>query len=114
MSERVAVDPTTLGSRGAQMLAVADQVHAAVEATGATGPVAMKPTLDRQQSLDRIERHVHDAVAPLALGAPTLTLSGNTEIACDNPHDGGPKGRIALAHSYDLDAPSPGASTTAV
>jgi hypothetical protein len=71
----------------------------------------MKPTLYREQSLDRIARHIHDAVT---LGSPKLTLSGNAEIACDGPDDGGPRGWITVAHSYDLDAPSPGMSTAEV
>ncbi|MGH3979287.1 MAG: hypothetical protein ACRDRZ_09845 [Pseudonocardiaceae bacterium] len=61
----------------------------------------MQPTLDEQQSIDRLERHVADTVAVMD-PAPRLEIQSSLTQPCDSPDDGGPQGRIVVSVRYLL------------
>lgn len=76
------------------------------------GDNVMRPTLNQQQSIDRIEWYIHDAIAAMAPLRPSLEFFKNTSVPCDVLEDAGPQGhRVSLAHGYFLRDLPPGFNT---
>lgn len=63
----------------------------------------MKPTLNRQQTADRLQQHVRESVAALAPYHPTLREFASGDGPCDDADDNGPGGRVSPYVGYFLD-----------
>jgi hypothetical protein len=68
----------------------------------ATNRSGMPPTITLQQARDQATTYAQAAQAQLP-GSPKLIGPRSTSVDCDDPTDGGPKGRVDLANYYDLD-----------
>ncbi len=68
-----------------------------------TGTGGSMNTITQQQAIERVDRHITDAVAALPV-EPQLTLAfEQLDGACTDPTDNGPRNRILVAQRYWLD-----------
>lgn len=72
-------------------------------ACGGAGMGGSMNTITQQQAIERVDRYIADAVAALP-DEPTLT-PGLEQLSseCIDPTDNGPRNRIQVLKSYDLD-----------
>lgn len=61
---------------------------------------AMQPTITRQQAIDRVEQLIQQTVAQLPPDARLDPLGRSSGSPCDDPTDGGPKGRVFVESTY--------------
>ncbi len=59
-------------------------------------------TLTEQQAMERVERHIGDAVAALPVNARLDEAPTVSPLPCDDPSDQGPLGRVTVAKVYWL------------
>lgn len=62
----------------------------------------MKPTMTRQQAIDRIQRYLEESITAFSPRTPTPGAPYGGDGACDDPDDDGPKGRISPYRDYLL------------
>lgn len=61
---------------------------------------AMQPTITRQQAVDHIHGLINQVVAQLPSGARLESAGHSSGSPCDDPTDGGPKGRVFVEYDY--------------
>lgn len=67
-------------------------------------------TLTKQQASERADKHIHQAVSALPV-EPSLRLHDDSATECQDPTDGGPRGRYEVGKTFWLDELSPERNT---
>jgi hypothetical protein len=62
--------------------------------------IGVRPTMTQQQAIDRVEKLIKEAVAQLPATARLEISRREDDFDCDDPTDGGPKGRIFVERDY--------------
>lgn len=82
------------------------------------GDNTVHPTLTRAQTTDRLNAYLHETANVFAPPVPVLRpvggSAGPNETSCNDPDDGGPRGRLTLDLSYWLDGLPKDASAAAL
>lgn len=60
----------------------------------------VKPTMTEEQAKQRAEDYVRQTLSALPPDARLEVLSATSSLACDDPTDSGPRGRVTVGNTY--------------